>query len=97
MTDPYVFFDAVGDEAKFQRNLDALMASVHRFIDMAAIDVVPTSQYRMFSGEPFLQSSEERRVGKECVSTCRSRWAPHQSKQNIQLIEQSCTSSTTSQ
>src|SRR3546814_3840330 len=23
-------------------------------------------------------SSEERRVGKECVSTCRSRWAPYQ-------------------
>src|SRR3546814_18772672 len=22
------------------------------------------------------ESSEERRVGKECVSTCRSRWAP---------------------
>src|SRR3546814_19119670 len=22
-------------------------------------------------------SSEERRVGKECVSTCRSRWSPH--------------------
>src|SRR3546814_19740795 len=22
------------------------------------------------------QSSEERRVGKECVSTCRSRWSP---------------------
>src|SRR3546814_11260760 len=22
-------------------------------------------------------SSEERRVGKECVSTCRSRWCPH--------------------
>src|SRR3546814_14347466 len=27
--------------------------------------------------------SEERRVGKECVSTCRSRWAPHHSKKNI--------------
>src|SRR3546814_19376416 len=25
-------------------------------------------------------SSEERRVGKECVSTCRSRWSPYQSK-----------------
>src|SRR3546814_15137456 len=25
-----------------------------------------------------LQSSEERRVGKECVSTCRSRWSPDQ-------------------
>src|SRR3546814_4703770 len=24
-----------------------------------------------------LRRSEERRVGKECVSTCRSRWAPH--------------------
>src|SRR3546814_18365281 len=25
-------------------------------------------------------SSEERRVGKECVSTCRSRWSPYHSK-----------------
>src|SRR3546814_17039758 len=24
-----------------------------------------------------LQTSEERRVGKECVSTCRSRWSPY--------------------
>src|SRR3546814_14194574 len=26
--------------------------------------------------------SEERRVGKECVSTCRSRWSPYHEKQN---------------
>src|SRR3546814_15330691 len=26
--------------------------------------------------------SEERRVGKECVSTCRSRWSPSHSKKN---------------
>src|SRR3546814_4936861 len=26
--------------------------------------------------ERFVQRSEERRVGKECVSTCRSRWSP---------------------
>src|SRR3546814_11557919 len=26
---------------------------------------------------PGLYRSEERRVGKECVSTCRSRWAPY--------------------
>src|SRR3546814_16451303 len=26
--------------------------------------------------------SEERRVGKECVSTCRSRWAPYNKTQN---------------
>src|SRR3546814_19925508 len=27
-----------------------------------------------------LERSEERRVGKECVSTCRSRWSPYHSK-----------------
>src|SRR3546814_14894182 len=30
-----------------------------------------------------LPRSEERRVGKECVSTCRSRWWPDKSKKNI--------------
>src|SRR6056297_3933586 len=29
---------------------------------------------------PGVTRSEERRVGKECVSTCRSRWAPHHAK-----------------
>src|SRR3546814_12624196 len=28
-------------------------------------------------GHPDLQRSEERRVGKECVSKCRSRWSPY--------------------
>src|SRR3546814_12076560 len=27
--------------------------------------------------QPGMQRSEERRVGKECVSTCRSRWSPY--------------------
>src|SRR3546814_12902458 len=27
--------------------------------------------------------SEERRVGKECVSTCRSRWSPYHTKKKI--------------
>src|SRR3546814_12359733 len=31
-------------------------------------------------GELGLGRSEERRVGKECVSTCRSRWSPYYSK-----------------
>src|SRR3546814_4229283 len=30
-----------------------------------------------FSLGHFLTRSEERRVGKECVSTCRSRWSPY--------------------
>src|SRR3546814_16759825 len=32
--------------------------------------------------------SEERRVGKECVSTCRSRWPPYQSKKNKESTQQ---------
>src|SRR3546814_18599387 len=28
--------------------------------------------------------SEERRVGKECVSTCRSRWSPYHYKKKIE-------------
>src|SRR3546814_14684165 len=27
--------------------------------------------------DAYLDRSEERRVGKECVSTCRSRWSPY--------------------
>src|SRR3546814_11620106 len=30
------------------------------------------------------QRSEERRVGKECVSTCRFRWSPYNSKKKNQ-------------
>src|SRR3546814_14600633 len=42
---------------------------------------------RLLGGGPdlylFAQRSEERRVGKECVSTCRSRWSPyHKKKKN---------------
>src|SRR3546814_11022460 len=35
---------------------------------------------------PFLKSrSAERRVGKECVRTCRSRWSPYHSKKKKKL------------
>src|SRR3546814_10491093 len=37
---------------------------------LAAIDTLHISTSR-------LARSEERRVGKECVSTCRSRWSPY--------------------
>src|SRR3546814_19038550 len=32
--------------------------------------------------QTFGERSEERRVGKECVSSCRSRWSPYHSKKN---------------
>src|SRR3546814_16389037 len=35
----------------------------------------------------FRMEMEERRVGKECVSTCRSRWSPsHEKKNKLKLI-----------
>src|SRR3546814_7694612 len=33
-----------------------------------------------------LRRSEERRVGKECVSTCRSRWSPNHSKKKTNCV-----------
>ena len=45
MSDPQAFFDAVGDEAKFQRNVAVMMDSCHRFIDFDQLNVLPSSQY----------------------------------------------------
>src|SRR3546814_14627466 len=41
---------------------------------------------RMVGQDPHgLLRSEERRVGKECVSTCRSRWSPDHEKTKISI------------
>lgn len=45
MTDPYIFFDAVGDEARFGHNTRAMGESCAGFIDMTKIDIIPTSQF----------------------------------------------------
>src|SRR3546814_13443003 len=53
------------------------------------VDEHDQSDTEFFQG--FLKGvrSEERRVGKECVSTCRSRWSPYHSKHKKEkLIEQ---------
>src|SRR3546814_16763278 len=38
----------------------------------------------------FLDRSEERRVGKGCVSTCRSRWSPYHKKKKESTNEKHC-------
>src|SRR3546814_11795626 len=40
-------------------------------------DAVPPIVSYQFSALVAWMRSEERRVGKECVSTCRSRWSPY--------------------
>ncbi|WP_353227328.1 EthD domain-containing protein [Novosphingobium sp.] len=42
---PAVFFDAVGNQPKFDANLAAMMDSCQAFIDFARVDVIPTSQF----------------------------------------------------
>lgn len=45
LSDPFAFFDAVGDPAKFEANLNVMMDSCGRFIQFGKIDIIPTSQY----------------------------------------------------
>jgi EthD domain len=45
LTDPHAFFDAEGDQPKFEANLNAMMDSCGRFIQFGRIDIIPTSQY----------------------------------------------------
>ncbi len=45
MTDPHVFYDAVGDDELLARRQREMFESVQRFIDLSRIDVIPTSSY----------------------------------------------------
>src|SRR3546814_13694243 len=51
-----------------------------RLVDALAVLLVRLHNVGFFWGDVSLSNtlfrSEERRVGKECVSTCRSRWSP---------------------
>src|SRR3546814_2139708 len=52
----------------FQPVIEAIIGLAER----AAKDAMPLSERTGYETR-----SEERRVGKECVSTCRSRWSPY--------------------
>src|SRR3546814_19498031 len=65
-------------ELATQRNrMRVIVGSLPRLLDRLAVathggaGLVPA-----LDGVHDLHRSEERRVGKECVSTCRSRWSP---------------------
>src|SRR3546814_15434533 len=59
-----------------------------RVLPQEALGVLPAlADAVAVMGEPgagLLDRSEERRVGKACGSTCRSRWSPHHSKKKQQ-------------
>src|SRR3546814_18675649 len=64
MVGPFIFFDQAGP-AKLAPG-QGIDVRPHPHINLATVTY-------MFEGS----RSEERRVGKECVSTCRSRWSPY--------------------
>src|SRR3546814_4546513 len=47
------------------------------FGDVAFVPLIGEEGWRERDDAPESDRSEERRVGKECVSTCRNRWAPY--------------------
>src|SRR3546814_18199212 len=53
-------------------------------VDLFAWQAGPIVKANAVGGplHPELGRSEERRVGKECVRTCRSRWSPYHLKKN---------------
>src|SRR3546814_14193029 len=53
---------------------------VKRFAAVVARDGWCLEVFGLIRAEALRRRSEERRVGKECVSTCRSRWSPYTSK-----------------
>src|SRR3546814_10009544 len=63
----------------------AVQSRVHVDVQMrhllgcSGTDRVPQAQTLVRKGLAY-RRSEERRVGKECVSTCRSRWSPNHLK-----------------
>src|SRR3546814_11706943 len=75
-------------------NLETLMIILPYSVAVAAVGLLeslmtaqivddltdtPSDKNRECVGQGVARS-EERRVGKECVSTCRSRWAPYHNK-----------------
>src|SRR3546814_18902392 len=70
-----LFFLSIG----MMLNLTAIAERPLFVVSMAAALIAPKAAIIFGLGLAF--SSKERRVGKECVSTCRSRWSPvHQKK-----------------
>src|SRR3546814_15669104 len=72
--------DDVAESIAAGPDLDELAESVRPYLeagftDIAIVQVGDEHQDRFVS--EVAERSEERRVGKECISPCRSRWAPY--------------------
>ena len=48
LEDPQAFYDAVGDDAKYQDHLKQMVDSCNAFLDMQKVDSHPMSEYRFY-------------------------------------------------
>src|SRR3546814_14996790 len=65
---------------QYRNSLDYLIGQTSEVTTLAREGVSAQAYDRLLQGKA---RSEERRVGKECVSTCRSRWSSYHYKQKI--------------
>src|SRR3546814_14723104 len=75
-----------GDAGRDQRTGFVILELVDAAFAAAVAQRLPLSAIELFDRHVFPERSEERRVGKECVSTCRSRWSPYHSKKKTKTI-----------
>src|SRR3546814_18266238 len=67
-------------QAQDHRVAKACVAQGSHYLDLADARTIVTTIDQLDAdakAKAVLVRSEERRVGKECVSTCRSRWSPY--------------------
>src|SRR3546814_12203850 len=78
------WFKAVGDRVEVDEALVEIETDKVTIEVPAPVAGVLSSIIAEESTDVEVGRSEERRVGKECVSTCRSRWSPYHSKKKAQ-------------
>src|SRR3546814_19614536 len=77
-------FDRVEFWLWSNKNLDAIESALDETgVKLAGIVAEPFAELTRESDHDRFLRSEERRVGKECESTCRSRWSPYIYKKKI--------------
>src|SRR3546814_14189289 len=82
---PFVRFHAPCNQLQQRRLASAIAPDERQTIAFTDVEVKALEQpaAALNKAKVFIRS-EERRVGKECVSTCRSRWSPyHEKKKRI--------------
>src|SRR3546814_16427452 len=77
--------DVCSSDLAFDVQVAELLLNDHTlYAEALAVTATPTFASTETAGTELLDTrSEDRRVGQECVSTCRTRWSPYHSKKKI--------------